>query len=156
MKFVVNGETFDLDAAAVASHARLVLPDPITDHFVVVGGRRFPPKQVLALATRLDRADFNTHQARRVLRRLGFSVGRRSAARARRAPTVRSGPHGGAEADALRPFAGKWVAQKGIDVLVAADTPQDVVSWLERHDVQADAMFRVPPEPASAEGSASF
>lgn len=156
MKFVINGRTFDLEAGPITSSARRVLPDPITDHFVVVGGRRFPPKQVLALATRLDRADFNTHQARRVLRRLGFSVGRRSTERPRARAESRPGPHGGAEADALRPFAGKWVAQKGIDVLVAADSPEEVVSWLERHNARADGMFRVPARPEDAEGSASF
>jgi hypothetical protein len=155
MRFVISGRAFDLDPDAIATRAGGVLPDPIGDHFVVIGGRRFPPKQVLALATRLDRADFNTHQARRVLRRLGFSVGRKSSEKPRPSPGG-SGPHRGAEADALRPFAGKWVAQKGIDVLVAAETPQDVLSWLERHDVQADAMFRVPPSRRDAEGSASF
>jgi len=38
----------------------------------VINGRRWPPKQVLALVTGLDRADFTTHQARRALTRLGF------------------------------------------------------------------------------------
>jgi hypothetical protein len=33
---------------------------------------------VIALATGLDRADFTTHQARRILRRLGFTAARRT------------------------------------------------------------------------------
>src|SRR5215475_2754736 len=53
-----------------------VLPEPIHEHFVVINGRRWPPKQVLALVTGLDRADFTTHQARRALARLGFPAGR--------------------------------------------------------------------------------
>jgi hypothetical protein len=36
----------------------------VYDHFAVVNGRRFPPKQVISLVTGLDRADFNMHQAR--------------------------------------------------------------------------------------------
>jgi hypothetical protein len=28
--------------------------------------------------------------------------------------------------------------------LVAADTPQEVLAWLERHNQQADEMFLVP------------
>ncbi len=121
----------------------------------MVGGRRYPPKQVIALITGLDRADFTTHQSRRVLQRLGFTVGRRSDPPL--APGERdksAGPHGGAEAELLRPFIGQWVAQRGMEVLVAAETPEDVLAWLERHDQQADAMFHVPERPSGAIGVA--
>lgn len=146
-------QEFAFDASDIERAARDVLPEPLGDHFVVVGGRRFPPKQIIGLVTGLDRADFNTHQARRILSRVGFTVGRRS----RSSPATiskRAGPHGGREADLLRPFAGRWVAQRGLEVLVAADTPQTVLQWLERHNQRADAMFRVPRDEAEAVGSA--
>ncbi|HYU58927.1 MAG TPA: hypothetical protein VEO00_12900 [Actinomycetota bacterium] len=143
---------FVLDSSDVERRLRDVLPDPLDDHYVVVAGRRFPPKQVISLMTDLDRADFNTHQARRILSRLGFTVGRRS--RESTPPSRRPGPHGGREADLLRPFRGRWVAQRGLEVLVAADTPQPVLAWLERHNQQADAMFRVPDDEAEAAGAA--
>ena len=38
-----------------------MLPDPVREHYAVVHGRRYPPKQVLACVTGLDRADFTTH-----------------------------------------------------------------------------------------------
>jgi hypothetical protein len=121
----------------------------------VVGGRRFPPKQVISAVTGLDRADFNTHQARQVLRRLGFTVGRKPDGSTGAGASVgRPGPHGGREADALRPFLGRWVAQRGLDVLVAADTPEAVLAWLERHNEKADAMFRVPLDEAEGSGIA--
>ncbi len=129
-----------------------MLPDPLGDHYVVVAGRRFPPKQVIGVMTDLDRADFNTHQARRILSRLGFTVGRRS--RESAPASQGAGPHGGREADLLRPFRGRWVAQRGLDVLVAADTPQAVLAWLERHNQHADAMFRVPLDETEAAGGA--
>ena len=66
----------------------------------------------------------------------------------------RRGPHGGQEADLLRPFVGRWVAQRGMEVLVAADTPQAVLAWLERHNQHADAMFKVPVDRAEAAGAA--
>ncbi|HMD25560.1 MAG TPA: hypothetical protein VKH61_15795, partial [Streptosporangiaceae bacterium] len=53
----------------------------IHEHFVVINGRRWPPKQVLALVTGLDRADFTTHQARRALTRLGFPAARAASSR---------------------------------------------------------------------------
>ncbi len=144
---------FALNAADIVRLLRDVMPEPLGDHFVVIGGTRFPPKQVIGLATGLDRADFNTHQARRILSRLGFSVGRRS--RESLAGSVaRPGPHHGREADLLRPFAGRWVAQRGLEVLVAADTPQAVLQWLERNNQQADAMFRVPRDETEATGVA--
>ena len=150
---VIGGRTFTLARRDVERSVARELPEPIGEHFVVVAGRRFPPKQVIGRVTGLDRADFNTHQARRVLSRLGFTVGRRSSATAHGA-RLGAGPHGGAEAEALRPFRGQWVAQRGLDVLVAAPRPQDVVAWLERHNEEAEAMFRVPRDERDATGGA--
>jgi hypothetical protein len=146
-------QQFAFDTAEVRRRLRDVMPEPLGEHYVVVAGKRFPPKQVISMMTGLDRADFNTHQARRILSRLGFTVGRRS----RGSPLVssaRRGPHHGREADLLRPFAGRWVAQRGLEVLVAADTPQAVLEWLERHNQHADAMFRVPGDETEATGVA--
>jgi len=47
-----------------------VLPDPVREHYVVVRGRRYPPKQVLACVTGLDQADFTRHEARRIRTRV--------------------------------------------------------------------------------------
>jgi len=62
-------------------------------------------------------------------------------------------PHGGLEADLLRPFVGRWVAQRGLEVLVAAYSPFEVLAWLESHDRHAEAMFRVPGHAAEASGA---
>jgi hypothetical protein len=149
----IHQQAFALDATEIQGVLRDVMPEPLGDHFVVVGGRRFPPKQVISLVTGLDRADFNTHQARRILSRLGFSVGRRSHDSGQISPD-RPGPHGGREADLLRPFAGRWVAQRGLEILVAADTPTIVLQWLERNNQQADAMFQVPRDETEVTGAA--
>ncbi len=71
-------------------------------HFVVVGTRRFPRKQVVGELTGLDRADFTTHQARRPLIRLGFSAGRRIAGTSNPRSTVVYGPGMVADPLALR------------------------------------------------------
>lgn len=146
-------QEYTLSPDQVERLLRGVMPEPLGDHFVVIGGRRFPPKQVISLVTGLDRADFNTHQARRILSRLGYTVGRRSQASEVSTPG-RQGPHGGREADLLRPFAGQWVAQRGLEVIAAADSPQAVLQWLERNDQRADAMFLVPDDADEAIGAA--
>lgn len=150
----IAGTAFELDRALVEERVKGVLPDPIVDHYVVVADRRYPPKQVIALVTGVDRADFTTHQARRILRGLGFPVGRKSDGASQ--PVDPRGPHGGAEAEALRPYIGKWVAQQGIEVVVAADTPEEVFDWLYRHNVRADGMFRVPERAEDVTGAAPF
>jgi hypothetical protein len=61
----VSGHRYESDSRGVQAALEGVLPEPIHEHFVVINGRRWPPKQVLALVTGLDRADFTTHQARR-------------------------------------------------------------------------------------------
>jgi hypothetical protein len=155
MEFTVAGHRFEIDAQDIVQNCAHLLPDPVQEHYVIVAGRRFPPKQVLACVTGLDRADFTTHQARRVITRLGFV-----AARARHAeetaPAAGEGPHGGAQAAALAPFLGKWVAlDSPTEVLVAADTPQEVLGWLAQHNRRAGyGMFRVPTSAREAEGVA--
>lgn len=65
-------------------------------------------------------------------------------------------PHSGRQAGALAPFGGKWVALAGpTDVLVAAETPQEVLAWLARHERRASyGMLRVPTSGREADGAA--
>ncbi len=132
-------------------------PEPITSHFVVVGARRFPPKQVVSEVTGLDRADFTTHQARRTLIRLGFAAGRR-AARGSSSRFTGIQRQRGADperlADRLRSLSGQWVAVKDDDVIHATESPQELVGWLGRHGQMADSMFRVPEDEVASSGLA--
>ena len=156
-RFTIAGHSWQLDAREIESLAAALLPEPVREHYVVVAGRRYPPKQVISFATGIDRADFTTHQARRILRRLGFTTARVSQRGDDEDGGDRGGgPHVGRQAAALRPYVGKWVAMSGpTDVLVAADTPEEVLSWLSRHERQASfGMFRVPASEAEAVGAA--
>src|SRR6266446_10446571 len=125
----VSGHRYDLDPRKVEAALQGVLPEPIHEHFVVINGRRWPPKQVLALVTGLDRADFTTHQARRALTRLGFPAARAASSRehhGRAAQAAGPSEPGAVEpgskprtlVEALRPFIGLWVAVRGDEVLV--------------------------------------
>jgi len=148
----VAGGDYEFDSRQVERAVAGVDPEPINEHYVVIAGRRFPPKQVLAEVTGVDRADFTTHQARSVLRRLGFGAYRVGAAPplARR-PGV--GPHDGSEAALLGQYRGRWVAQDGLTVLFDAPDPGEVVRWLRRHRRRA-RVWQVPAD-ASAAGSTS-
>ena len=154
--FQIAGKQVTLERAAVEARLEQLLPEPISEHYVVVHGRRFPPKQVISVVTGIDRADFTTHQARRVLRRLGFTAERRG----RREGDEKSVPYpdlpyGGRQAAALEPYAGKWVALGEPDeVLVAADTLREVAGWLARHEQRATGVLRVPRSRVEAEGLA--
>ncbi|MGH8907479.1 MAG: hypothetical protein ACRD0K_13370 [Egibacteraceae bacterium] len=148
MTVTIAKRQFTIDADAMRQAVADALPEPITDHYAVIDGRRFPPKQVVALATGVDRADLTTHHARRTLRRLGFTTGRRSEdSWPPPVPDRAAWPHGGREAAVLRPHRGQWVAQRGLEVLVSAGTPQQVMAWLARHDVEGATVFRVPVQP---------
>lgn len=147
--FTVSGSKFILDAPDVVERLRAVTPEPIRDHFVVVGGVRYPPKQVLGLLTGLDRADFTTYQSRAILRRLGFITSRATATTGESAPVYDAGDRWGeAEASELRPFRGRWVALKDSRVITSADTPQEILRWLERNNQTGDSLFRVPMDPS--------
>ena len=154
--FTISGHRFELEQSGIERCLQDRLPDPVQEHYVVVLGRRFPPKQVIACATGLDRADFTTHQARRILRRLGFVAARAAHEEEANEAEVGVWPRSGRQASALTPYVGKWVALAGpTEVLVAAETPQEVLGWLAQHDRKAPyGMFRVPATVAEAEGAA--
>jgi len=158
----VSGHQYDLDYRSVEAALQGELPEPIHEHFVVINGRRWPPKQVLALVTGLDRADFTTHQARRALTRLGFAAARArahhpvaSSATAPPRPAV-AGTADRPEplVEALRPFIGLWVAVRGDEVLVAAPSAKEVVAWLAKHRQRAQSLFRVPDSEHAITGAA--
>ena len=54
------------------------------------------------------------------------------------------------DADVLRPFVGKYVAQRHGVVLVASDTPAGVFAWLKQRRVRDAAVFLVPTDPVAA------
>jgi len=161
----VSGHRYQLDRQGVEAALEGVLPEPIQEHFVVINGRRWPPKQVLALVTGLDRADFTTHQARRAMTRLGFAAARATRSRQQYPRLAEEANWSGSAGDkndagprtrveALRPFIGLWVAVRGDEVLVAARSPKDVVAWLAQHGQSAQAMFRVPESEQAISGAA--
>jgi hypothetical protein len=172
---VIARREFVLRASQVERRMRGILPEPVKDHFVVINQRRYPPKQVVGLLTGLDRAEFTTHHARRILAGLGFPAGRRTGPQAGSGSSVRvraQSSNGAADspqhrhrrargaitirpsAETLEPFVGQWVATSGPEVLVAAPDPRTVVGWLAEHGKRAESMFRVPRDQFEASGVA--
>lgn len=147
----ISGSDFALDCDQIERALKAAEPEPIREHFVVVAGRRWPPKQVLAKVTGLDRADFTTHQARSALRRAGFGVHRLSQ------PTVGAGTPeyvGGRHPEAvlLDGYRGRWVAQDGLEILFDSGSVDEVVRWLRRHGRRA-RVWRVPTSPSNLDGA---
>lgn len=144
LKAVIAGQTIELDPARVEAIARTLEPERIQTYVVTIGGRRFPPKQVLAAVSGLDRGDFISTQARSILQRLGFTVARQQEA----ATTEEESPARHSDAELLRPHRGRWV---GVDwewttVLAAADTPLEVVAALRSRGLKG-TVIGVPLDP---------
>jgi hypothetical protein len=164
---VIASRDFALRASVVERELLAVLPEPVRDHFVVINRRRYPPKQVVSVITGLDRAEFTSHHARRILTGLGFPAGRSTGVGAGAVgveprpsqPDKSLGPpHGRAtsrtSSETLESFVGLWVATRGPEILVAAATPREVVAWLAEHRQNAESMFRVPADEFEASGVA--
>lgn len=143
--FKIAGRMFHLEHEQVERALASVPPEPIQQHYVIVTARRYPPKQALSCLTGLDRADFTTHQARRIFRRLGFVAARRTPATVPE-PEPGRGPFAGRQAEALRPYAGRWVAlgEWPDEVIADGASAREVVAWLSRHRRRAQGIFRVP------------
>lgn len=121
-------------------------PEAIRDWYVTVGDTRYPPEQVLAQVTGLARRQFSRRHARWVLQRAGLALERvpqspRDARLTALAALSAAPDHLPAH---LRPHQGRWVAVRDDEVLVAADTPQQVVTWLTDHRERGASIFSVP------------
>ena len=77
MIFTIGGTEHDLTRTQIEERLAKVEPEPLTQVFVVVGARKFPVKQALAIGAGIVRSGFTTQYALRILRRLGFEVGER-------------------------------------------------------------------------------
>lgn len=163
--FTMAKRDFRVSAADVERAVRGVHPRPVRGHFVVVSGRRYPPKQVMSLVTGLPVSAFTSHHAVRTLRRLGFAVGRRGHGTfVFTDPRPSTGDEKGARAAGednaddlqavLRQHVGHWVAVRGDELLVAAPDAKGVIGWLSQHGERAESMFRVPADEGAASGVA--
>lgn len=74
MEFTLASRSFDLTADLVRRKLTDRVPESIKEYWVEIDGVRWPVKQVMALATGLDRRAFQSQNSRRLLERLGFSV----------------------------------------------------------------------------------
>lgn len=74
MEFTLRGNDYNLERPDVEKAMKDVLPDPIRQYFIVVNGKKYPPKQVLAESLRLGRVEFTTMDASSILKRLEFEL----------------------------------------------------------------------------------
>jgi hypothetical protein len=74
VRFTISGRHFNLSREQVEKALTGVEPEPTKLHAVQVGRHTFPVKQALSEVTGLDRLDFQSMDARRVFRRLGFKL----------------------------------------------------------------------------------
>lgn len=144
---------YDLTKVQVERAMQGVVAQPLRDHYVVVNGRRYPPKQVIATVTGLDRSAFITTQARSLLERLQFTVGRvGSPPIPRPAASTLASPADerlAREADLLRPYVGQFVAvdPEWTEVVASGPDAAGVARALEAIG-RVGVIFRVPMDPS--------
>lgn len=74
MEFTLAGRRRSLTRQEAEGLLRSTTPEMIRKYAVDVGGQLYPVKQALSLITGIPRADFQSQQARHVLREMGFEV----------------------------------------------------------------------------------
>ena len=77
METVLRGKEFAVSAEEVERIASELSPEPARKHAIIVGGRRFPPKQLLeavleAKGKNMDRLAYTSKDAYYLFTRLGF------------------------------------------------------------------------------------
>jgi 5-methylcytosine-specific restriction enzyme B len=71
-QFTVGGVSYAVNRELFEERLNISEPEPIRKYSVEVSGRAFPVKQAVALGLKAPKAGFQTQEAFRVLRRLGF------------------------------------------------------------------------------------
>ncbi len=72
--FTLRGRTFEKRRADFAQAVKDMAPGRIQKYSVVIGGKRYPIRQVLAAVTNIQAIALTSQDAFRVLERFGFSV----------------------------------------------------------------------------------
>ena len=74
MRFRLAGRDVELAPEDLAKAAWGLKPAPVRKYAIEVGGRRYPPKQLVARMTGLGLSEFTTQEAIRVMRVLGAEL----------------------------------------------------------------------------------
>lgn len=74
MEFTLAGKTYNIAPKEVERKMQGVVPERVLIYAVKLNGNLFPVKQVIAHLTGLSKADFTSHQAHSILRRMGLEV----------------------------------------------------------------------------------
>ena len=73
-RFILRGKAFKLERKDVENAVKGKEPGPVYKYAVTIGGKEWPIKQVVGLATQLQSAEFTAHDAYRVLRKIGYGI----------------------------------------------------------------------------------
>lgn len=121
MRFVLNGQRHDLEAAQVEAALSGMAPEPVREFGVRINGTVYPVKQALAVVLGVPRTDFQSQTARRHLSSLGFEVIGTPTSRTEVQPLSELGPS--RAAPAARPAVGDphgWPWEGHVQSLFAA------------------------------------
>jgi hypothetical protein len=76
MRFILNGKAYEKTGEDFERAMADVQPEVPRRYYVVINGKKYPPKQVLAKVLDLGRIEFTTMAAGNILKRLGFKLQR--------------------------------------------------------------------------------
>ncbi len=68
------GKTFYLSRAKVEKSLLKIAPQRVTKYGLVIHGREYPVRQVVAIATETPMIEWSTFNAYRILQKLGFEI----------------------------------------------------------------------------------
>lgn len=74
--FKLRGKAYSLTKDKVEESVKHAAPGEVDTYFVTIGGKKYPPKQVLSLALDVSPSDFISTDATRTLMKLGFEIHR--------------------------------------------------------------------------------
>lgn len=72
-EFTIGGTRHQATRRLIEERLSNVQPESIRKYFVEIGGHRYPVKQAIAVGLGVSRAGFQSQEAYRILRTLGFN-----------------------------------------------------------------------------------
>jgi hypothetical protein len=74
VKFTLRGKTFELRKEDILAVAKGMSPGRIQKYSVVVSGKSFPIRQLVAAATTVPAIEITSQDAYRILQKFGFNI----------------------------------------------------------------------------------
>lgn len=74
MKFIIKGKNYETAMENIINSMKNIDPEPVKIHYIKIGNKEYPIKQVISETLNIPRISFTSMYAYNILEKLGFKI----------------------------------------------------------------------------------